>query len=270
MLTIERENAVSSKQRQEKIVEILEAQGYVTVKYLCELLHYSSATINRDLNSLAKRGLVIRSYGGVEPVRSAYIPILFRANKMRLEKRQIGKAAAAFVKDGDTIFIDGSTTAQYMEQYLIERKSLTVITNNIILAVNLSKYDIHVICLGGSIVEPPCMLCGSETVENAQKYKVDKMFFATKAMTSEGLIASGEVYDLMLKTVAKNAKEVFYLVDHKKIDQPFDKIYGDLSCADHVISDHRFPQKTVSSFTSTDFLVVDSSSTADNMRRSKK
>ena len=163
---------------------ILESKGYVSVKFLSETLHYSSATINRDLNDLQKRGLVTRSYGGAELVSSPYIPIMFRVQKMSPEKRHIGKVAASFVKDGDTIFIDGSTTAQCMEQYLIERKGLTVITNNIMLALNLSKYDVKVVCLGGPVVEAPCMLYGKETVENAQRYRVSKMFFSTR-QTSE-------------------------------------------------------------------------------------
>lgn len=247
---------MSTKQRQDKILEILEQQGYVTVKYLGDILHYSTATINRDLNDLQKLGLVSRSYGGAELVRSPYVPILSRVNKMRSEKRHIGKVAASFVKDGDTIFIDGSTTAQCMEQYLIERKDLTIITNNIMLTVNLSKYDIKVICLGGTVVEAPCMLFGTETVENAQKYRVDKMFFATEAITSRGVIASG-IYDLMLKAIEKNATEVFYLVDHKKIDKSFCKVYGDLSSIDYVVSDYVFPEETVKAFSSTQFITVD-------------
>ena len=246
---------MSTKFRQEKILEILEKQGYATVKSLGGILHYSTATINRDLNDLQKRGLVSRSYGGVELVRSPYVPILLRANKMRSEKKHIGRVAASFVRDGDTIFIDGSTTAQCMEQYLIEKKRLTVITNNIMLTVNLSKYDIKVICLGGEVVEAPCMLFGTETVENAEKYKVDKMFFSTEAISSKGIIASG-IYDLMLKSVAKNATEIFYLVDHKKIDRSFNRVYGDLSMIDHVISDYDFSTEIVSSFPSTKFTNV--------------
>ena len=225
---------MSMKLRQDKILEMLDKQGYATVKYLGDMLHYSTATINRDLNDLQKRGLVSRSYGGVELVRSPYVPILFRANKMRSEKKHIGRVAASFVNDGDTIFIDGSTTAQCMEQYLIEKKRLTVITNNIMIAVNLSKYDIKVICLGGTIVEPPCMLFGTETVENAEKYKVDKMFFSTQAISSDGKIASGVYYDLLFRTVENNAREVFYLVDHKKIDRSFCRIYSDLSAIDYL------------------------------------
>ena len=245
---------MSSKLRQDEILKIIESKGYVSVKYLSDTLHYSTATINRDLNDLQKRGLVTRSYGGVEPVRSPYVPIMFRAQKMRSEKKHIGKTAASFVKDGDTIFIDGSTTAQCMEEYLIERKGLTVITNNIMLALNLSKYDIKVICLGGTVVEQPCMLCGNETVENAEKYRVNKMFFSTAALTSDGLIASGIYYDILLKTVAKRAKEIFYLVDHKKIDKDFCEVYGTLADVDCVISDYAFPEETTSKFKSTRFV----------------
>ena len=82
------------------------------------------------------------------------------------------------------------------------------------------------------------------------------MFFATKAVSSSGLIASGEYYDPMLKTVARNAGEIFYLVDHKKIDQPFNELYGNFGCVDHVISDFEFPTKTKETFADTDFVVV--------------
>ena len=247
---------MSLKERRESIIEILEKQGYVTVKYLTEVLHYSSATINRDLNALEREQLITRTYGGVELTRSTYVPVFFRAHKMRAEKKWIGRVAAGFVKDGDTIFIDGSTTSQCMEQYLIDRKELTVITNNIALAANLSAYDIKVICLGGAIVEAPSMLYGPESIENASRYKVDKMFFSTSAVSSDGLVASG-IYDMMLKTVSKNAGEVFYLVDHKKIDQKFNTIFCDLGDVDFVISDFEFSSDTKGKYSHTRFVVVD-------------
>lgn len=246
---------MSSKERHDRILEIVEKQGHVTVKYLTEVLHYSSATVNRDLNALQSQHLIKRSYGGVEPVRSKYIPVFFRSHKMRAEKRHIGQAAAGFVKDGDTIFLDGSTTCQCMEQYLVGRKGLTVVTNNIVLAANLSAYDIKVICLGGTIVEAPSMLYGPESVENAARYRVDKMFFSTGAVSSDGKIASG-VYDLMLKTIAKNAGEVFYLVDHQKVDQPFFEIFCDFGSVDHVISNYEFGEKTKKQYSNADFVWV--------------
>ena len=246
---------MSTQARRDSILEILENKGYVTVKYLTEVLHYSSATVNRDLNALQSQQLITRSYGGVELVRSKYVPVFFRAHKMRAEKHWIGKAAAAFVKDGDTIFIDGSTTSQCMEQYLISRRDLTVITNNIALAGNLSAYDIQVICLGGAVVEPPSMLYGPESVENAARYRVDKMFFSTGAVSSDGLIGSG-VYDLLLKAVASRAREVFYLVDHQKVDQPFHTVYGDFNNVDHVVSNYGFDATVKERYPKTDFVWV--------------
>ena len=247
---------MSSKERHSQILEILEKEGYVTVKYLTDVLHYSSATINRDLNALQSRQLIKRSYGGVELVRSQYVPVFFRAHKMRAEKRWIGKAAAGFVEDGDMIFIDGSTTSQCMEQYLIDRKNLTVVTNNIALAANLSSYGIRVICLGGEVVESPSMLYGPESVENAARYRVDKMFFSTGAVSGDGMIASG-VYDLMLKTVAKQAGRVFYLVDHQKVDQPFSVAYGDFNAVNCVISNYAFDDGVKERYPATEFVLAD-------------
>ena len=246
---------MNAKERQAQILEILDQQGFATVKQLVDLLEYSSATVNRDLNALEERHLVLRSYGGVEPARSQYVPIPFRAQKTKTEKRHIGRTAAALVRDGDTVFIDGSTTAQCMGQYLIGRKGLTVITNNMILAAELAAHDVKVICLGGTVVEPPCMLCGHETVENAARYRVDKMFFATRAASTDGQIASGVYYDLLFRAVAAHAGQVIYLVDHEKIDRPFDTVYCDFSRVDHVISNYDFPAETKARFPQTTFTV---------------
>ena len=244
---------MSNAERQNRIIDILEREGYVTVKYLSNVLDYSFATINRDLNALQDKHLVSRSYGGVELVRAPYVSVLFRAHKMRAEKLQIAKCASNFVKDGDVIFIDGSTTAQCMERALTERKNLTVITNNLLLSAKLSEHKIKVVCLGGTVVEAPSMLYGKETVENALKYRVDKAFFSTGAVSKDGLIASG-VYDLMLRAITSRAKEVFYLVDHEKVDKPFNEVYGDFSTVNYVISDYDFPLETKERFLNVQFI----------------
>ena len=54
------------KERLDEILELLHKYGYVTVKYLVNALHYSNATINRDLNILESQGEIHRTHGGVE------------------------------------------------------------------------------------------------------------------------------------------------------------------------------------------------------------
>ena len=244
------------KNRQDEIINILKKEGYVTVKYLVEKLHYSSATVNRDLNALEEQGIITRSYGGAELTKSRYVPVFFREHKMRAEKRRIGKAAAALIKDGETIFIDGSTTAQYMEQYLINKKGLTVITNNIILTANLSDYGIKAVCLGGQVVEAPSMLYGRETVENASGYVYDKAFFSTVSATEEGIIASG-LYEPLLKAVMERAKEIIYLIDHEKINKHFNDVLCDFGKVNKVISDRSFSEKVKEKYRATEFITAE-------------
>ena len=67
---------MSQKLRLDAILEILQKQHYVSVKYLVDTLHYSNATINRDLNVLKQRNLINRSYGGVELITKSKLPAL--------------------------------------------------------------------------------------------------------------------------------------------------------------------------------------------------
>ena len=82
-------------ERLNEIIRILQENGYTTVKYLTDKLHYSTATINRDLNILEKQNLLKRSYGGAEIENPKSIPLSFRTHKMNAEKNRIGKISTA-------------------------------------------------------------------------------------------------------------------------------------------------------------------------------
>ena len=237
------------------ITDILKQNGYVTVKYLTEVLHYSNATINRDLNIMEKQNLVKRSYGGVELVQEKGTPLPFRYEKMKPAKRKIAQKAAEFVQDGDTIFIDASTTAEYMGRYLLDKKDITVITNNMALVMFLSEYNIHAICLGGEVVEKPSMLSGSDTVENARHYHADKTFFSTGAVCMNGTIAAGGAYHLLHQTIMENAEEVFCLADHGKI-KPSTTQIRNFDEVDYLITDFAIDTSIKEKFSTTKFVDV--------------
>ncbi|MBR4863559.1 MAG: DeoR/GlpR transcriptional regulator [Oscillospiraceae bacterium] len=247
---------MSQKLRQDQILHILEKQGYVTVRYLVERLHYSSATINRDLNAMEALRLVKRSYGGVEIAKRGNLPALQeRQFYMKKEKRRVAKAAAALIQNGDTVFLDGSTTVQYILPFLSEKKNLHVITNNMRLAIELGGYDMEVTCLGGRIAERPHVLAGEETVENAQHYRANKMFFSVDSVTLDGEIHS--TYYLLYKTMLQNSDEAYFLTDKTKITQQMDKILCDFSKLSGVISDFEFPEATKSRYPNTKFIVAE-------------
>lgn len=250
-----------AQKRIDRIMNIIKEQGYVTVKYLCEELHYSTATINRDLNDLQKQNLIVRHYGGAELVAQKGTPLVFRYHKMRSVKRLIGKKAAELIKDGMTIFIDGSTTAQYMSQYIKNIKNLTVITNNLNLASYLSESGIHCICLGGQIIEVPYMIGGNDAVNQAKTYSADMAFFSTGGISSKGKIFDNETYLHLHKTMVENANKSVFLVDHQKIDVVGNRIFSDLSDIDIIITDWKFSNETKANFLNTDFIEVETPKT---------
>jgi len=217
-------------ERIELITNILKQRGYATVKELVQTLRYSNATVNRDLNVMEKRGVVKRSYGGAELV-GVLEKLKIRYQKMKPEKMRLAKRAAQFVSDGDTIFIDASTTAEYMAQYLLEKKDLTVISNNMALVSFLSEFSVNCVCLGGRVIEKPYMLCDENTVLNARRYHADKMFFSTGGVSPSGSIAFGGDYCLLLQTMMDNSDKVFFMADKDKIRENHSiKRFEELDC----------------------------------------
>ena len=230
--------------RLEEIVNLITENGYITAKYLTEKLHYSTATINRDLNLLQSKGIIKRNYGGVELVKQHTEKLPFRYHKMHAEKNRLAKLASALVEDGDVIFIDGSTTTEFMSKYLTEKSNITVISNNIQLLSYLSDHGVNSICLGGRVCEPPAMLGGGLTLENLSHFCTDKMFFATVGVTFDGKILSSEYGYNYIKTAANNTKTVIYLVDHDKVVEPKNEFIAcDFNDVDYVISDFDFACK---------------------------
>lgn len=244
---------MSQKVRQEQILNILEKRGYVTVRYLVDTLHYSSATINRDLNQMQVLGLVKRTYGGVEAAKRGSLPALSeRLFYMKKEKRRIAREAAGLVQNGETVFLDGSTTVQYMLPFLVEKKELRIITNNMCLAIELANHDIDAICLGGLVAERPHVLYSDETIENAQKFQVNKMFFSVDAVTLDGYIHSSHY--LLYKTMLKNSDEAYFLTDQTKIVDRLDIKLCDFSALTGVISDIDFPEETKRAYPNVHFI----------------
>ncbi len=248
-------------ERLESIAELVRQYGYVTVKYLASTLHYSTATINRDLNVLEGRGVLKRSYGGVEIAdEKSYVPLPFRYHLSRTEKLKIDKKAAELIEDGDVVFIDAGTTTEHIAQFLAEKKDLTVITNNIALAARISEMKIKTIVLGGMIAEPPAMIWSFETAEEVLKYRADKLFFSSTSATKRGEVYFRESETKpLIRNMMKQSKKTYFLVDGDKLtDNVKSGIYYfcDFSAFAGVISDYEFSADVKRAFPNTEFIEI--------------
>lgn len=244
---------MSQTLRQEQILEILKKRGYVTVRYLTDALHYSSATVNRDLNRMQALGLVKRSYGGVEAAKKGHLPPFSQRQFYRKkEKRRIAGAAAALIRNGDTVFLDASTTVQYILPFLSEKKGLRILTNNLRLAIELGDLDFDVICLGGRVAERPYVLSSEDTIALARKYQANKMFFSVDCITADGKIRGAHY--LLYKTMLENSDEAYFLTDKTKLVDRLDVKLCDFSALTGVIADFEFPEATKKAYPHVKFI----------------
>ncbi len=141
-----------TEERYQKILEMLNEYGRVTVKELCSLFSVSNVTVRNDLKTLEKQGRLVRTYGGaiLSSSGTSEPPFQFRMKVHSETKQRIGRMAAELVTDGEAVFIDGGTTAASMKQYLQGKQDLTVITPSTEIAYYLSGHPTNNVFVRGS------------------------------------------------------------------------------------------------------------------------
>lgn len=228
-------------ERVQEILDFLNKYSYVTVDYLSKKMNVSSSSIRRDLSEMEARGLVKRSYGGVELVKEGgrNIPFSLRIHENSAAKKKIAERAADLVHSGDVIFLDGSSSAFFVAKELVKIKNITVITNGIENLCYFMDYDIRVYCTGGNMHrENRAALVDSHAEAMAESFYADYTFFSAQSLCKDGRIFdcySSEV-PLRNKMIENSAKSVF-LCDSTKLDKHSTYYQCDINNIDYIISD---------------------------------
>ncbi|MBQ7831131.1 MAG: DeoR/GlpR transcriptional regulator [Clostridia bacterium] len=231
--------------QEKKILEILETQQYASVEELSAVLCVSRSTIRRSLEILQQKGLVTRTHGGVKiNSDNNFSPsFTFRIHQNSFEKKKIALSAIKLIKNGDIIFLDGSTSAFYIAEYLKEFENIRVITNGIDTLSLLSKNKILAYSTGGQVSsENPSVLVGRYAEDMICNFHADIAFFSAQAMDNDG-----EIYDcfedeiFLRRTMIKNAKTKVFLCDNTKIGKSSSYHLCSLKDIDYVASNLSLP-----------------------------
>ena len=89
--------------RQERIVAELKVDAALRVSDLAERFAVTTETIRRDLDSLAARGLIARTYGGAASARSGEPSFNERDRHRVAERRRVAECAVSLVEPGDVV-----------------------------------------------------------------------------------------------------------------------------------------------------------------------
>ena len=99
-------------ERRKAILEILDKRNSVSVEELSKTLFTGEATVRRDLDKMAREGIITRTHGGAVRLQNENIdyPLSFRESENGRVKDELCAAAAQLVSDGQSLFLDGSST----------------------------------------------------------------------------------------------------------------------------------------------------------------
>ncbi|MCP4167760.1 MAG: DeoR/GlpR transcriptional regulator [Chloroflexi bacterium] len=238
--------ALSNLERQEQLVQFVEKRGRATVVEISDHFTVSVATARRDLETLETQGRLQRFHGGAKPSRKAppEPPIQHRAAEQAGDKQRIGRAAAALIEDGDTVFLGSGTTVLEVAKCLHHRENLTVITNSLLVLNELSVApDITVVGLGGMLRHSELSLIGHITEQALTEVRARKIIIGIHAID----IKHGLTNDYLPETKTDRAilaqrGEVIIVADHTKCTRVSTAFLAPVTAIQKFVSDvHALP-----------------------------
>jgi DeoR/GlpR family transcriptional regulator of sugar metabolism len=254
-----------AQQRQALILEHVERDGAVRVSELTKLLSVSDMTVRRDLDALARRGLLDKVHAGatLRQDASANEPG-FEAKSARelAEKDAIGRRAAALVKPGSAIALTAGTTTFALATRLGAVPDLTVVTNSIRVAEALHKHarpDRTVILTGG-IRTPSDALVGPIAVATIRSLHVDVVFMGVHGMSERTGYTTPNLMEAEAnRELVHAAGGLVVVADHTKWDTLGLSRIVELDAADTLVTDAGLPEaaREVLARTVADLVIVD-------------
>lgn len=235
-------------ERYDKILNILEEENYITSQELAKRLYVSMPTIRRDLAHLEGEKRLIRNHGGAKMINSEHIvtPLDFRKNVNHLEKRRICKKASELIEDNNIVFIDASTTAMELSEFLSSKQNITIITNGIPLLIALTKKGIKTYSTGGELQENSLAYAGTFSEEFIKKFNIDICFFSSHGVNKSGMIVDTSLPETQLrKTVIAQSQKKVFLCDSTKFNLTAPYNLLPIEKADFVITNCKPPVKNI-------------------------
>lgn len=241
-----------SVERKALIMSLLEKENVVSVVQLANELKISKETARRDLRELERDGMLHRTHGGAvyEPQTSSISESPFNVREIchYPEKVAICKTAAEFVKDGDTIYVDNSSTTLNLLKYINPQYQITIITNSIrflLESVSYRNANRTLISLGGIFREKNYSLAGILSLDNARSFRPNKAFISCRAIEAN-VLSDGSLYEIEVKRAfIATSKETFVLADHSKFKETGPFYLTDLSKVSHIITDDKIDEESV-------------------------
>jgi DeoR family fructose operon transcriptional repressor len=233
-------------ERKAEIATILERAGRVDVASLSERFGVCRETIRRDLRELQASGTIRRTHGGAvleAAAPRAEFPVAVREIQRQEEKNRICRRAARMMRDGDTVFMDNSSTTLYLLRHVPRDIRVCIVTNSLKLlleAVRVGNPNLQLICLGGELMQGNMSFSGAIPQRVAAEYYPSKAFMSCTSINRQQGLADASAAEVDTKRLMiERSQSVVILADYTKFSRMGQVLLADFNAIDFIVTDEK-------------------------------
>lgn len=228
-------------ERQREILRLVTDQGFVTIEALARIFTVSAQTVRRDIIRLDGLGLLQRFHGGAgqreSPIRLGYVE---KQTVLPDAKARIGRAAAALLPSGSSVFLDVGTTVEAVARALVGRRRMHVVTPSLPAAAILAGSEIgDVVVTGGLVRGPDGSLVGEDAVAVIRRFSLDAAVIACSAFDErDGSISDFDVLKVSVKqAMMARSRQTILVADASKFARSAVIRITDFGGVSHLVTD---------------------------------
>ncbi|MAO91248.1 MAG: DeoR family transcriptional regulator [Rhodospirillaceae bacterium] len=231
-------------ERQAEIAERVRQSGFQSVTDLAQHFGVTTQTIRRDINELSEAGALRRRHGGVElPIPTDNIGFEERQTLNFAAKQQIARVVKSHIPHGASIAISIGTTPALTVHQLSDLRGLTIVTNNLMAALNacsLPAVEVHV--PGGAVRPEARDILGPEVEAFFESFKVDIGLYGVGGVDDQGELLDFSRDEVQVREIIRrNCRRSFLVLDASKFGRAAHVRGGWISDADVVFCDRDPP-----------------------------
>ncbi|WP_118134662.1 DeoR/GlpR family DNA-binding transcription regulator [Oceanicella sp. SM1341] len=231
---------MNTSDRQNDIVALIRERGLLGIDLLAEHFAVTPQTIRRDVNALCDANILRRRHGGAELLQAATnSPYDSRRITNLAAKRRVGAAVAGLIPNHASVMLGIGTTPEQVALALTGHDDLTVITNNLNVAMALSaNRSNRVVIAGGTLRLPDRDLLGPEAEALFRGYRADFGVFGVGGIDADGTLLDFDRAEVAAReALRESCRHAILVADRSKFGRPAPAHGGALSSADTLVLD---------------------------------
>jgi len=246
--------------RHEQILHLVKGKGSIETSELCKLFSITEMTARRDLDELARQGLLNRTHGGailsIEDINYER-PLSTRQGLNIAAKEAIARSALRYVIDGQKLFFNSSSTVLSLVQLIDNSRKLLIATDTIRIADELNtRSQVTVIQIGGELKKNTLASSGYWAETMIRQFHFDTAILGVKAIDTDGNIYCSNLLDRgIYDAVFSATDQIILIADSSKIGRTDFVRFGNLHNIDRLITDKNASEELLKHFKEKGFTI---------------